>query len=122
LIFQLKIQKELDQDHIKLNLVERLKHQKVFWSYDQASISGLPDEILIEKVLLYLDTDDIHRLFKLYPKKVIKKIWKEKMLVQEPLYHLLNRLYAFLYFDVKDPDRYIRDFVKKRYQSLQCKD
>lgn len=111
-----------EEDLIKSDLAERLKQQKAFWSYDPASITTIPDKVLIEKVLLYLDIEDINRLFNLFPKKAIKKIWKEKMLIQEPMYHGLNRLFAFLYFEIKDPDRYIREFVKKRHQSIQCKD
>jgi len=56
----------------------------------------------------YLDIDDIINLFKLYPKQKIRQVWKEKILVQEPMYHGINRLYAFLFFDIKNPDRYIR--------------
>ena len=122
IIQEMKWESSKEEDLIKSDLTERLKQQKAFWSYDPASISTIPDVVIIEMVLLYLDIEDINRLFNLFPQKAIKKIWKEKMLVQEPLYHLLNRLYAFLYFDIKDPDRYIRDFVRNRYKLLQCKD
>jgi len=66
--------------------------------------------------------DDILLLFRLFPKKKIQAVWKEKVLSQEPLYHRLNRLYAFLLFDLKDPDRFIRDCVHKRFKSIQCRD
>jgi len=61
--------------------------------------------------LLHLDLEEISLLFRLFPTRKIKRIWKEKMLRREPLYHNLNILYAFLFFRIKDPDRYIRQFV-----------
>jgi hypothetical protein len=102
-------------------LIKKLHKEHAFWSYDKTTISHIPDDVLIEKVLLHLDIDDIKILFKLYPKIKIQRVWKDKMLSQEPMYHGLNRLYSFLLFNIKDPDRYIRDYKNKRYKSLICK-
>lgn len=107
---------------VKGQLVEKLKEMKVFWSYDQDKKSRITDETLIESTLMHLDSDEILHLFKLYPVPVIKKIWRDKMLRQEPQYHGLNRLYALWLFSIKDPDRYINDFVRARNKELQCKD
>lgn len=107
---------------IKADLIKKLNDEKAFWSYNQSSVSQISDELLIEKVLLHLDIDSICSLFTLFPKKMIRNIWKVKMLSQEPLYHQLNRLYAFLYFDISNPDRYIRDFTNRKYKSIQCRD
>ena len=41
---------------------------------------------------------------------------------QEPMYHGLNRLYAFMLFGLKNPDRYIRDYKNKLFKSRLCKD
>ena len=111
----------MDNKQIHNLLVIKLQKYHVFWSYDNINIEQISDEVLIANVLLYLDIDDIINLFKLFPKRKIQQVWKEKMLSQEPMYHGLNRLFAFLFFDIKNPDRYIREFKNKRYKSLICK-
>jgi nitrogen-specific signal transduction histidine kinase len=102
-------------------LVEKLHNRCVFWSYD-VTLNRIPDDILIEKVLLHLDIDETLSLFTLYPKKQIKRVWKENILSQEPMYHGINRLYCWFLFGIKDPDRYIRENRNKHYKSLMCKD
>jgi hypothetical protein len=100
-------------------LLSKLQKEHAFWSYH--NVDHISDEVLIANVLLHLDIEDIISLFKLFPKRTIQKVWKEKMLAQEPLYHGLNRLYAFLLFNIKHPDRYIADYRNKRNKSLSCK-
>jgi hypothetical protein len=111
-----------EEERIKADLIRKLHDEKAFWSYSKSSISPIPDELLIEKVLLHLDIDSVGSLFRMFPKKMIRKIWKDKMLPQEPSYNQLNRLYAFMYFDIRNQDRYIREFKNKKYRSIQCKD
>jgi hypothetical protein len=103
-------------------LIEQLYKEQAFWSFENSTINKIPDDILITKVLLHLDIEDILLLFKIFPKKKIQTVWKENMLSQDPMYHGLNRLYSFLLFDIKNPDRYIREFRNKRYKLLICKD
>jgi hypothetical protein len=111
---EMQWEEEVNKDQLKKILTEKLKRENLFWSFDQSSLSEIPDNILIEKVLLHLDIDDIKLLFRLFPEKEIKSVWKESMLSQEPMYHQMNRLYAFLFFEIKNPDRYIRDFKNKK--------
>ena len=70
--------------------------------------------MLIEKVLLHLDIDDINRLFSIYPKSKIKKMWQTRLCTLEPYFNGLNRLFACMYFDVKNPDRYIKRQLQKQ--------
>jgi hypothetical protein len=108
-------------EEIRKELISKLQEEHAFWSYDKTEISSVTDEILIANVLLYLDIDDVFLLFKLFPGRKIQKVWKEKMLAQEPMYHGLNRLYSFLLFNIKHPDRYLRDYRNMRCKSLKCK-
>lgn len=111
----------MDSEKLHNCLVKKLHKEHVFWSYDRNSINQIPDDTLIEKVLLHLDMDDIKILFKLYPKTKIQRVWKENILSQDPMYHGLNRLYSFLLFNIKHPDRYIREQKNKRYKNFICK-
>lgn len=111
----------MNNQQIIKDLIRKLKKEHAFWSFDKIKADQISDEILIARVLMHLDIDEIITLFKLYPKKKIKEVWKNEMLSQEPMYHGLNRLYAFLFFDIKNPDRYIRENKNKRFKSLLCK-
>jgi hypothetical protein len=118
--YKLKRDMDWEADHtfIRAVLTDKLYRNKVFWSYDPTHKESLPDEMLIERVLLHLDLEDITSLFTLFRRSEIKKIWLEKMVSQEPMYHALNRLYAFLYFGIKNPDRYIRRFLNKKQKEF----
>jgi hypothetical protein len=88
-------------------LIEKLRGKNAFWSYKK--VNEIEDDLLIEKVLLMLDIDDINMLFKIYDKEFLKKVWEERILRQEPYYHRLNRFFAWFYFGIKDPDGYIKN-------------
>lgn len=105
-----------DRNHsarIKSGLMRKLRLELAFW-YRSPKKKEISDRELIENVLMYLDIDDIDLLFNIFPKKVIMKIWKEYMIPQGPSWEKLNALYAFLYFDIEDPERYIRDSLRNR--------
>jgi len=87
-------------------LFEKLRKKNAFWSYK--NVKEIEDDLLIEKVLLMLDIDDINLLFQIYNKGFLKKVWEERILRQEPCYHGLNRFFAWFYFGIKDPDKYIK--------------
>jgi hypothetical protein len=108
----------VDNKLLRKRLEKKLIEENAFWSYDKSSIDKIPDNEFIEMVLLYLDIEEVQSLFSLFPKKKIQKVWQEVVLTREPLYHNLNRLYAFLLFDIKHPDRYIRYYKNKHIKSL----
>ena len=108
----------MDSNLLRKKLQKKLIEENAFWSYDKSSIEIIPDNEFIEKVILHLDIEDVQSLFSLFPKKKIQKVWKEAVLPREPLYHNLNRLYAFLLFDIKHPDKYIRYHKNKRTKSI----
>jgi hypothetical protein len=116
-----KIMEEMNDAHIHEILISKLRQEHAFWSYENIDTSKISDDELIARVLLHLDIDDIFELFKIYPKRTIQKVWKDKLVAQDPMYHGLNRLYAILFFKIKRPDRYISDFKNKRSKSLICK-
>ena len=98
--------------------LKKLKEAHAFWSYDHVKINSMKDEFLIENVLIHLDMDDIILLFQHYPKNLIKKVWLERLVRQEPMYHNLNHLIALLFFNIKNPDGYLAISKHKILKSL----
>jgi len=109
----------VDKDIIKIQLADKLIRDRVFWSYADVKAEDISDEILIEKVLIYLDIEDINSLFIIYPYKIIRDIWLKEIVIQDPLYHSLNLLLAFLYFHIKSPEKYIQKISYKHLISFR---
>ena len=105
-------------NHLQQYYFKKLKEAHAFWSYDKLKINNLSDEDLIENVLIHLDMDDIILLFHHYPKSMIKKVWLERLVRQEPMYHNLNNMVALLFFNIKKPDRYLAISKHKILKSL----
>jgi hypothetical protein len=110
---------ESERDILKAKLAGKLISNRVFWSYADVKADNISDEILIEKVLIYLDIDDINSLFLIYPYNIIRAIWQKEILIQDPFYHSLNLLLAFLYFHIKSPEKYIQKYSRRHLLSLQ---
>ncbi len=94
-------------------LVSKLVSNNRFWSFDMNKSNAIPDDILIEKTLVYLDIDDINLLFRLYPHKKIKQVWLDRIVTQGAYYKRLNNLLAWMYFGIKNPDRYLKKVENK---------
>ena len=111
----------VEKREIKNNLLDTLKKMNAFWSYNVSGISEktISDEMFIEKSLVHLDIDDLNRLFLLFPCKKIFEVWKNQLCVQEPYYHELNTTLAYLYFDIKNPDRYLKTISNKHLKLLK---
>ena len=81
--------------------------RSAFWSYDKILPSKVSDGKLIEKILLYGDEERRRELFQLFPAEKIKRIWEQKLIIQEPRLHDLNRRIASSLFHISDPEAYI---------------
>ena len=97
-------------------LSQKLISCKSFWSFKIPQ--EIPDDILIEKTLIYLDLVDINLLFKLFSSKKIKHIWRSRVVIQDDYYHTLNKLLAWMYFEIKNPDRYIKTTISNHINHL----
>ena len=98
----------MKQEKIKQHLIAQLKKANAFWSYNQDSIKDVPDDILVELVMLHLDIEDIDLLFVLYPLPFIKKAWIENVVAQGERYYVLNKFLAWYYFNAKVPGAYVK--------------
>ena len=100
------------------DILMKLKAENCFWSYSEDSVKNIPDEILIEKTLVYLDLPEIEALFLLFPYKKIKKVWREQMVPQGDYLYTLNRFLAWYYFHVKRPDQYLKAMTTRHFNKM----
>lgn len=105
-------------DAIKSGLLAKLKQENRFWSYNESSIKDVPDDILIEKTLLYLDLEEINQLFLIYSFKQIKQVWLDILIPQEDYLYTLNRFLAWYYFKVKKPDAYLKSMATRHLNKI----
>ena len=103
------------QEDIKKYLEKRLRENHVFWSFEQDATARLSDWNLIKYVLIHLDLDDINYLFKIYPKKKIKKVWIEELIPQGEYLISMNICFALIYFDAKNPRIYVNSLMTRQF-------
>jgi len=100
----------INKQEIKEYLFRELIDNCALWSYDRSEMTAdtLSDKLMIDTVLLHLDLPAIKALFTIYPKQLIKDVWKQNVCALEPRYHSSNVLFAYLFFDIKNPHRYVK--------------
>ena len=98
---------------LKSKLVEQLKEANAFWSYDASSVRDVPDDILVELVMRYLDLAEIDQLFLLYPAAKVKQAWIENLVPDERCYQL-NKFFAWYYFGMKNPGPYVKAMATRQ--------
>ena len=103
----------MNKAEVKRGLINRLKKANAFWSYQADAIKDVPDDILVELVMLHLDLDDIDKLFEIYPYKFVKKAWIENVVAQGDMYSVLNKFFAWYYFKMKRPGAYVRSMATR---------
>ena len=99
---------------IRPHLMEKLKQEHCLWSYDNNSIQDIPDDVLVELVMLYLDINDIDLLFRLFDYKTVKRAWIDNVVAQGERYYTLNYFFAWYYFHAKQPRRYVKAMATRR--------
>lgn len=103
----------MQDKEIKPYLIERLKEDHCLWSYDPDKIEDIPDDVLVELVMLYLDIDEINLLFRLLPYSEVKRAWIENVVAQGERYYLLNTFFAWYYFHAKRPKSYVKTMATR---------
>ncbi len=99
---------------IRPYLIDKLKTQHCLWSYEKDSIKDIPDDVLVELVMLYLDIDEINLLFKLFDYKTVKHAWIENVVAQGERYYNLNYFFAWYYFHAKQPRSYVKAMATRQ--------
>jgi len=97
-------------NEIKGWLLEQLKEEHAFWSYDPESISPekIDDDQLIALTMRYLDLPEIKQLFQIFSFKKVKEAWKKHLVPEGEYLYTLNRFFAWYYFKAKRPDAYLK--------------
>ena len=100
------------------DFVKELQVQGIFWSYDKNTV--LPDEIVIEHTLLYADIPFLNDLFVFFDKQIIQNVW-EKRILTDLRYPQLNYFLAVLYFEIKNPKKFIKQKQQQnnRYDAIK---
>ena len=95
---------------IKSYLIDKLKEENVFWSYEMSEkrLSNLSDELLISLTIKYLDLDEINLLKEIYSIKTIKSAWIKYLIPEREYLHSLNRFIAWYVFNIKKPETYLK--------------
>ena len=108
----------MSKSEIKNVLTNELKQGNCFWSYDESSIDDVPNDMLIEKTLVYLDLKEIDMLFQIYSYKQIKRVWLDRLVPQGDYLYTLNRFLAWYYFKAKRPDQYIKSMATRHFNKM----
>jgi len=102
------MKRNLEKQSLKKALLEAIA-VKAFWSYDLGQVSSnIDDEKLIEKVLVHGSDDERAKLRDIFSLKDIQKVWEEKLVIQEPRLHDLNRKLAASLFHIAGIESHIQ--------------
>ena len=112
LIFAVEMKNDVKE--IRPYLVQKLKQEHYLWSYESDSINDIPDDVLVELVMLYLDMEEIDLLFKLFDYKKVKRAWIENVVAQGERYYTLNYFFAWYYFHAKRPRSYVKAMATRQ--------
>lgn len=110
--------KNMASSYNREKIIDKLLQMNCFWSYAAPDASSVSDEQIIEKVLVYLDLEDIDSIVAHYGKAVVKHVWLTKLVPQSDYYHTLNRFLAWYYFDIKRPDTYLKQQTTRQLNKL----
>ncbi len=113
------ISRRIRKYYDKQELFSLTKQKGLFWSYDnKLEYSQTLDTILIETILKYGDFADLKKLFSLYGKRVVKKIWKEK-LIGDTRFSKLNYFLARVFFGMNVEADFFKGGISDREKKLR---
>lgn len=105
---------------VKQGLLDQLKAEHAFWSYDQESINigTIGDDQLIALTMRHLDMPEIKLLFSIFPLRKIKDAWRRILVPEGDYLYTLNRFFAWYYFKAKKPDAYLKSLETRHLNQL----
>lgn len=105
---------------IRSTLLEQLKQEHAFWSFEQDSVNldSVDDDQLIALTMRYLDLPEIRLLFSIFSLRKIKNAWKRLLVPEGEYLYTLNRFFAWYYFKAKNPDAYLKGLQTRHLNRL----
>ena len=109
------------RNKLRQSLFRKLKRENAFWSYNPESVTlrNCDDETLIYKTLVHLDIKEINQLFAIYDKSKIQEVWERELCIQGDFYRRLNKFLACYYFNIDNPQKYIREIENRHLKSIK---
>lgn len=103
----------------KSKLFMTLKNRGVFWSYSKdITYKDAGESLFIEHLLKYGDFDEIVLGFKLFSKRLIKKIWEEKVM-RDQKFIKTNLMIARVFFNMDVESSYFKEMKSARFEKLK---
>ena len=103
----------------KVTLFNKLRDKGLFWSYSkEISYEKAGENLLIEYLYKYADFDDIHLGFKLFGKRVMKRVWEEK-LKSDKRFIKLNFMIARVFLGMDIEASYFKEVKNERFEKLK---
>jgi REP element-mobilizing transposase RayT len=103
----------------KVKLFDKLQKKGIFWSYSkEITYAKAGESLFVEYLLKYGDFYDIVLGFKLFGKRVIKKIWEEKVM-REQQFIKTNLMLARVFFNMDVESNYFKEMKNARFEKLK---
>ncbi len=103
----------------KVTLFNKLRDKGIFWSYSkEISYEKAGESLLIEYLYKYGDFDDIRLGFLLFGKRVMKRVWEEK-LKSDKRFVKLNFMIARVFLGMKIEASYFTEVKNERFEKLK---
>ena len=103
----------------KVSLFNKLRAKGIFWSYSKdISYEKAGENLLIEYLFKYADFDDIQQGFELFGKRVMRRVWEEK-LKSDKRFIKLNFMIARVFLGMDIEASYFREVKNARFEKLK---
>ena len=103
----------------KVTLFNTLQEKGIFWSYSkELCYEKAGENLLIEYLYKYGDFDDIRLGFSLFGKRVMKRVWEEK-LKSDTRFIKLNFMIARVFLGMDIEASYFKEVKNERFEKLK---
>jgi len=100
-------------------LFNKLRDKGIFWSYSrEITYEQAGEKLLIEYLLKYGDLDDIKLGFELFGKRVMKRVWEER-LKSDQRFIKLNLMIARVFLGMDVESDYFKEVKNARLEKLR---
>jgi len=103
----------------KAALFNKLRDKGIFWSYSkEISYEKAGADLLIEYLYKYADFDDIRLGFSLFGKRVMRRVWEER-LKSDKRFMKLNFMIARVFLGMDIEASYFKEIKNERFEKLK---